>query len=89
MAAEVAAAVLGIPDPEPLIARHAAHLAARDDLPDTVTERLNRLALAHFESVGGVIFDLPHHQALARRHPETGLRPRRLQAGSSDPYRPA
>jgi len=69
VAAEVAETVLGVIDPDPLIARHAAHLAARDDLPDPVVERLDRLALAHFESVGEAILALPHHRALARRHP--------------------
>ncbi|KUL34494.1 tetratricopeptide repeat protein [Actinoplanes awajinensis] len=74
VAAEAADAVLETdgadPAEESLRARHAGHLALRDDLPDPVAVRLHRLALAHFESMGEAILALPHHRALARRFPD-------------------
>ncbi|GIM90309.1 tetratricopeptide repeat protein [Paractinoplanes toevensis] len=73
-AVEAAEAILDTAGPdqseEALLVRHAAHLAARDDLPDQLTERLHRRALERYDPLGEAILALPHHRALARRFPD-------------------
>ena len=74
LAAQAADAVLGISGAdraeETLLVRHAAHLANRTDLPYDEIDALHRRVIEHFDGVGEAILALPHHRALADRHPD-------------------